>query len=446
MKKISITIIGFGRFGKTLYRLLKDDFDITIFTRKPLPERDLKLLDASTISTTRLQEAYKSSVIFFAVPISSFENVVKAHKRLMTNAHILIDVLSVKVHPEKVLKKYLKGSKTQIILTHPMFGPDSSKNGFEHLPLIIHNMQAKKETYDFWKIFFQKKKLHVIEMTPQEHDKKAAYSQGLTHFVGRLLEKIQAKPTNIDSLGTKKLLEIKEQTCNDTWQLFHDLQTYNPYTKAMRIQLGKAYDALFLDLLPRNVVRGKITFGIQGGKGSFNEAALQEYVIQNHIKNYSLRYLYQTEKVLEALHKGDIDFGLFAISNSTGGLVEESIEAMGKHTFKIVEDFTILIRHVLMKRKDITEKEITTIMAHPQVFKQCENTLQTKYSFLQLISGYGNLVDTAKAAEALAQETLPKQTAILGPEILAQIYNFDILAKDLQDKKDNQTRFLLVGR
>jgi prephenate dehydratase len=250
--------------------------------------------------------------------------------------------------------------------------------------------------------------------------------------------------TSIDSLGTKKLLEIKDQTCNDTWQLFHDLQTFNPYTKNMRLQLGKAYDKLFNELVPKAKKNGVLTVGIQGGKGSFNEAALTEYAKKNNITNLKTVYLYQTEKVLHALHVGNIDKGLFAISNSTGGLVEESIQAMGKYKFSIVEDFTIPIHYVLMKRKDT--KDIHMIMGHPQVFKQCEQTLKKRFPKLPQKSGERDLVDTAKAAQALSKGEVSKNTAILGPETLAKIYNLEIIDRALEDKKDNITRFLLVKR
>jgi prephenate dehydratase len=56
------------------------------------------------------------------------------------------------------------------------------------------------------------------------------------------------------------------------------------------------------------------------------------------------------------------------------------------------------------------------------------------------------MVDTAKAAEQLSLGKLSKSIAILGPKNLSDRYNFDIIAENLQDKKDNLTRFLLVKR
>lgn len=438
----TVTIIGFGRFGKTLYRLIKDDFQITLYRRS---DTDFTRLTNQTKIATTLEEAYKSDIIFYAVPISSFETVIKEHKKYFRPEHVLIDVLSVKVHPANVFKLFVKNGP-QILLTHPMFGPDSSKEGFSGLPIIIDKFQTSPETYDYWKQYFASKQLRVIEMSADEHDRLAARSQGLTHFIGRLLEKTTFQPTPIDSLGSKKLQEVKDQTCNDTWELFRDLQTYNPYTKQMRLDLGKAYTELYNQLLPDRVNPEHYIYGIQGGIGSFNEEALQIYTQKNNSKQYHIEYLYTTEKVLTNLHEGNIDFGLFAITNSTGGLVEESMQALTKYPCTIVEDFEILIKHFLMKRKDADEDDIDTIMAHPQVLKQCEKTLTSNYSHLALKSGEGDMVDTAKAAEQLAMGQLPKNTAILGPRTLAHRYNFDIIAENLQDKKDNFTRFLLVKR
>ena len=432
MKKIAI--IGNGRFGQILFSLLKDDFLVSVFDSK------------NSKTESDLRKIYDHNVIFFAVPISSFESVIKLHKKYFKENHLLIDVLSVKMHPKKVFNKYLKGLKTQALLTHPMFGPDSSKNGFSGLPIILDEYKTDNKNFSFWKDFFVKKGLRAIKMSAQEHDRLAANSQGVTHFIGRLLEKFELKPTKIDSLGAKKLQEVIGQTCNDTWQLFSDLQNYNPYTKLMRIKLGRTYDLLYSRLLPKRVNRKKVIFGIQGGKGSFNEEAILFYVNKNKIKKYQIKYLYTSEKVLKNLHEGNIDYGLFAIQNAVGGVVEESTHAMAKYKFKIVEEFQILIRHFLMKRKDADVKQIKTITAHSQNFRQCKNNLTNKYFNLEQVSGQGDLLDTARSAEALARNRIDKNTAILGPKILAEIYNLEIIDRDLQDIKDNLTSFFLVSR
>jgi len=400
------------------------------------------------------------------VPISVFDSVIKSHKKHFKDNHLLIDVLSVKIHPKKVFQKYLRGLKTQALLTHPMFGPDSNKDGFNNLPMIMDKFKSNNKNFGFWKNFFVKKGLKVIEMTAEKHDQLAANSQGVTHFIGRLLEKFEFTHTEIDSLGSKKLQEVMSQTCNDTWQLFSDLQNFNPYTKAMRIKLGRTYDLLFNQLLPKRINRRKIIFGIQGGKGSFNEEALLHLIKfkqsfwggvkrrhQNPNKrfwtsqnDFKIKYLYTSEKVLKNLHQGNIDFGLFAIQNAVGGVVEESTHAMAKYKLKIIEEFQIVVRHFLMKRKNIDIKQLKSIMAHSQNFLQCKKSLERKFPNLKQISGQKDLIDTAKCAELLSKNKIDNKTAILGPKILAKIYNLEIIDENLQDNQNNLTSFFLVSR
>ncbi|MGH7203220.1 MAG: prephenate dehydrogenase/arogenate dehydrogenase family protein, partial [Candidatus Levyibacteriota bacterium] len=381
-----ITIIGFGRFGQTLYRLLESDFNVLIYTRKPIADKTIT-------QTQSLEEAYTSATIFYAVPIAAFETVIKAHKQYFRDDHILIDVLSVKHHPAKIFEDYLADKKTQALLTHPMFGPDSSKASFDGLPIVLDQFKTDTKTYMFWKNYFGKKNLRVIEMTADQHDKLAANSQGITHFIGRMLDEFDMQKTAIDTTGAKKLLEVKEQTCNDTWELFTNLQQYNPYTKDMRIRLGEAYDALYNKLIPKQKTKEYLTIGIQGGKGSFNEEAIQYYLKRNNITAYEISYLYTSKNVMQQLHEGDIDLGLMATHNSIGGIVMETIEALAHHKCAIVEDFAIKIAHTLMIRPDAKLQDVDTIMAHPQVFAQCKDTLMQKYPHLKQISGEGELID-----------------------------------------------------
>lgn len=441
----TVSIIGYGRFGKVLHRLIQDDFLVTLY--KPNGGISLKGLPKNARVVTDVKEAYESEVIFYAVPIPAFEETIASHKKYFRPDHVLIDVLSVKMHPAGVLTKQLKGTKVQAILTHPMFGPDSSRDGFEGLPFIIDRFLASEKTYAYWKKYFTRKKLRVIEMSATEHDLLAANSQGLTHFIGRLLDKMKVAKGPIDSLGTKLLLDVKEQTCNDTWELFAGLQHYNPYTKKMRLALGSAYDTLYNELLPRQVKKGVVTYGIQGGKGSFNEEAMRAYIEKKKIQEYEIQYLFTAERVLRRLHEGDIDVGLFATHNAQGGIVHESVQAMARYTFKILDEQEVLIRHFLMKRKDVKTEELKTVMGHSQNFLQCRDHLAKKYSHLKQETGKGDLVDTAKVASFVAEGKLPKTTAMLGPKVLADMYDFDVIEGDLQDLgQKNITNFLLVGR
>ncbi len=189
-----------------------------------------------------------------------------------------------------------------------------------------------------------------------------------------------------------------------------------------------------------------ITIGIQGGKGSFNEEAILNYLKKKNITNYKIEYLFTSANVLKALHQGKIDQGQFAIHNSLGGRVHESLEAMAQYKFAILEQYTITIAHALMMRKDATIKDITTIMTHPQVLAQCKNNLEKKYPNIGKISGEGEFMDPAFVAQKMSERKLPKNIATMSTKVLASIYDLTIVEDNLQDVQENYTTFILAER
>ena len=84
--------------------------------------------------------------------------------------------------------------------------------------------------------------INVLDMSPKEHDKLAANTQGITHFLGRTLKEFGISKTNLDTQGFRDLLNLVEQTCNDSWQLYSDLQSYNPYTKNTIQRLKESFE------------------------------------------------------------------------------------------------------------------------------------------------------------------------------------------------------------
>ena len=156
---------------------------------------------------------------------------------------VVFDTCSVKTYPAQWMKEYL-GDDYTLIASHPMFGPDSAKNGLKGLPIVLCPLNADEKTVQRFTDEFASWGLKVLRMTPLVHDKEAAYSQGVTHFVGRTLREMDLKDTEIATSGYKALMTIVDQTCNDPLQLFYDLQRFNPYAKEMRLSLQYATEKI----------------------------------------------------------------------------------------------------------------------------------------------------------------------------------------------------------
>lgn len=184
--------------------------------------------------------------------------------------------------------------------------------------------------------------------------------------------------------------------------------------------------------------------GIQGGQGSFNEQALHHLLRYKNLATVSVEYLYTSQNVAKALVSKAIDFGQCAISNSLGGEVQETMEILAQYPIEIVCAFEIQIAHAMMIRPDQDFSRITTLMCHPQVFAQCKRKLAEKYPGFEQVSGDGDLLDSARVAQALSERQLPDTVAVMGSRIFAEHYNLRVVEDNLQDLPDNYTRFILL--
>ena len=234
---VQVGIIGFGRFGKLVARILKsklEDVHILVFARKRK-----KLGTNRGIEFASLDEVCNSDVIIPCVPISSFEEVIKSICGKIKPGALLIDVCSVKVHPVEVMIKYIPAN-VEILATHPAFGPDSAKRGLKGLGIVLHKVRISPAKFTKIKQGCQDIGLEVIEISPKEHDELMAFSLAYTHLIGRIGEKMNIKNTAVDTKGFAQLLKVQDYVVNDTIQLFKDMQRFNPYAKKMREQFRQA--------------------------------------------------------------------------------------------------------------------------------------------------------------------------------------------------------------
>jgi prephenate dehydrogenase len=97
------------------------------------------------------------------------------------------------------------------------------------------NVRTPDTVYRKIKSYLLSKGLHPIETTPEIHDEQIAVSLALTHFIGRSLYAFGAKPKKIDTEGYRRLLHVLKVVENDTWQLFEDMNHYNPFAREFRV-------------------------------------------------------------------------------------------------------------------------------------------------------------------------------------------------------------------
>ncbi len=247
---MKVGVYGLGRFGRFWAEILSRDFDVYGYNRSTI---ESPLQHVTPVSEGEL---FTCDAVFLCVAISSFEDVLRRILPFMRPELTILDTCSVKMYPTEKMKEILPPYVTSIG-THPMFGPDSGKNGISGLPLVYSPVQGSPDVFTRWKQYFESLHLQVIEVSPAEHDREAAYTQGVTHFIGRVLKELDLKESVMGTRGYRALLNIVEQTCNDPLQLFKDLQHYNAFTHEMRSRLNLSIGKTMKMLEDADPVQGR---------------------------------------------------------------------------------------------------------------------------------------------------------------------------------------------
>jgi len=232
-----IGIYGLGRFGAFFAGLLSSKAEVKAFSRnpaRPVP---------AGVRRVGEEELLAMPAVCLCVDIGAMPEVLARIAPRLSPGTLVLDTCSVKELPVRWMRELLP-PEVDILACHPMFGPDSGARGVEGLPMILWPERLPEPRCREWEAFFASFGLAVHRLAPEEHDRQAAFTQGLTHYLGRVLAELDLQPSAIGSLGYRRLLGIVEQTCNDTWTLFLDLQRFNPHTPAMRQALDRALEAL----------------------------------------------------------------------------------------------------------------------------------------------------------------------------------------------------------
>lgn len=224
-----IGIIGFGRFGRLAARYLSTDFSVVVYSRGDQTEAII----ACGARPVSLTATCKQPILILCMPISAMRAILDQIAPLLSAGTLVVDVCSVKVYPVQWMRELLPET-VSILATHPMFGPDSAAMSLKGRKIVLCPERIDIDRYERIRSWLERQGLVVINATPHEHDRKIAVSLSLTHFIGRSLSAFGAGELDIDTEGYQRLMHILGVVSHDSWQLFEDMHTYNPYAKQKR--------------------------------------------------------------------------------------------------------------------------------------------------------------------------------------------------------------------
>ena len=194
-----VGLYGFGPFGRFLYKYLKQyNFDLII--------SDIDKVDHLDYVKENDFFNSKFDIIIFCNSINSFEEVIKKINPSFFKDKLIIDVLSVKEYPYEIYQKY--NITENILLTHPMFGPNSVEDNqlWENKKFVFYPININiQDPYIAFMKFLDYTKCELLLMSPSEHDKYVAESQFITHFIVKtFFYMFQILKINSENRKTKK--------------------------------------------------------------------------------------------------------------------------------------------------------------------------------------------------------------------------------------------------
>ncbi|HXC25758.1 MAG TPA: prephenate dehydratase domain-containing protein [Gemmatimonadaceae bacterium] len=173
----------------------------------------------------------------------------------------------------------------------------------------------------------------------------------------------------------------------------------------------------------------------QGERGAYSEDAIR------HLwgREVSPMPTWNFGDVIQAVSDGKTEYGILPVHNTVVGAIQNAVDALAAAPHLLVTDeTTIEIHHALLAPTGATLDTLTTIMSHPVALAQCGRFL-SQHPHWTVRESY----DTAGAARDVAAQGTRDQAAIASVRA-AQRYQLAVLAEDIQDVPDNQTRFVVI--
>ena len=142
--------------------------------------------------------------------------------------------------------------------------------------------------------------------------------------------------------------------------------------------------------------------------------------------------------VMESVSNGESTYGIVPIENSIEGPVGITLDSLAhKFDLKIFKEVVIPISQNLIVNPGTSMEDIEDVYSHAQAISQCQefiskHKIQPHYT-----------ISTANAAKNIVGF---KNKAAIGNSKAADLYNLEILVRDIQDNDNNETRFVVLSK
>ena len=173
----------------------------------------------------------------------------------------------------------------------------------------------------------------------------------------------------------------------------------------------------------------------QGVEGAYSFGAMKEFfddtITSFHVDTW--------KEAMEAITKGEADYAVLPIENSTAGIVSDIYDLLVEYPHYIVGEQELPVEHVLMALPGAKVEDIRTVISHPQALAQCRRFLDSNENWKT-----EERLNTAAAAKEVS-ESGDLTMAAVGSPYAAEHFGLQILKEGIFDARGNTTRFVIIS-
>ena len=145
------------------------------------------------------------------------------------------------------------------------------------------------------------------------------------------------------------------------------------------------------------------------------------------------------DEVFREVLAGACNYGVVPVENSTEGVISHTLDSFMDSSIKICGEVELRIHHHFMVGGNTNNDNITRVYSHAQSLAQCRQWLNSNYPNIERVAVSSN----AEAAKRVQGEW---NSAAIAGDMSSELYQLEKLWEKIEDRPDNSTRFLIIGR
>jgi len=472
---MDIAIIGgSGRLGLWYASRFRSAGHRVTITGRNQAKLDKAARSAGATASTDNEAAMRAAeAIIISTPIDSAPEMIRTAARVAKPGALVCDLTSVKAGVVPIYRS-IERRDLELASFHPLHGPrvlSMADVTILTLPIRVGPL------YDQLRRFFAAEGAQLVDVDAAQHDRDMGILQGLTHFVAistaRTLTELR-----VPSFETPAYALLRAAVARVVLQdpaLYAAIQLENPENAAVRRafletaerlrQIAEQGDLLALQ---KEIETGAFALGdpekelvatdvcvaalasrrerpetrriaTLGPPGTFSDVAVRQWA-QATGDGFGVDYHRAIPDVFEAVKRGDAPLGMVPVENMIDGTIVLSLDRLFDTGLSVSGELLVAIHQSIAALPGATLGSVRRVLSIPPVFAQVRNWLRVNMPQAKLVEANS----TAEAIEQVARTRLEGDAAI-GLASTAEAAGLEVLARDIEDEKENVTRFFVIG-